>query len=193
MVETMTKTFRCLPVLLALLAFPSTVIAHRLDEYLQATLVTIEPHSVRLQMNLTPGVSIAEKVLTLVDSDHDGIISTNEASAYAEYLKRNLAVRLDGQKLDLKIARSEFPPPSELRGGEGIIQIEFLATPARLAAGAHTLAFENRHLTTISVYLLNASKPKSAAVKIERQKRNDNQSAGEIEFSIQPTGQSKRD
>ena len=188
----MTRIFRCLPVLLALLGFPSAVFAHRLDEYLQATLVTIEPDSVRLQMNLTPGVSIAEQVLALMDHDHDGTISTNEASAYAESLKRDLTVRLDGKKLELKVVKSEVPPTSEIRDGEGIIQIEFLATPTRLTAGAHTLAFENRHLTTISVYLLNAAQPKSTAVQITHQKRNDNQSSGEIEFSIHPPGQSKK-
>ena len=43
MVEAVTTTLRRLPLLFALLAFPSAVFAHRLDEYLQATLVAIEP------------------------------------------------------------------------------------------------------------------------------------------------------
>jgi hypothetical protein len=36
------------------------------------------------------------------------------------------------------------------------------------------------------VYLINAAQPRYAAVQITRQKRNENQSAGEIEFTIQP-------
>ena len=63
MVEAVTRTLCRLALLLALLAFPSAVFAHRLDEYLQATLVAIEPSDVRLQINLTPGVAVAEKVL----------------------------------------------------------------------------------------------------------------------------------
>ena len=57
MVEAVTSTARLL-LLLALLAFPSAVFAHRDDQYLQATLVAIEPSGVRLQINLTPGVRL---------------------------------------------------------------------------------------------------------------------------------------
>ena len=66
---------------LALLMWPCTVFAHQLDEYLQATLVVIEPDRIRLQINLTPGVAVAEQVLSLIDRDHDRLISTNEAAA----------------------------------------------------------------------------------------------------------------
>jgi hypothetical protein len=38
----------------------------------------------------------------------------------------------------------------------------------------------------MSVYLINASQPRLAAVQITRQKRNENQNAGEIEFTFHP-------
>lgn len=41
-------------------------------------------------------------------------------------------------------------------------------------------------LTTMSVYLINASQPRFATIQITRQKRNENQSAGEIELSSIP-------
>jgi hypothetical protein len=186
MAKTMTKAFRCLLALLALLAFPSATFAHLLDEYLQATLVTIAPGDVRLQINLTPGVAIAEQVLAVIDADHNGAISKKESAAYVELLKHDLAAQLDGKKLQLKVTTSEFPSPAELRTGSGIIKIEFSASPVQLKAGVHTLAFENRHRTGISDYLLNAALPKSAKVQITRQKRNDNQSSGEIEFTFRP-------
>ena len=78
MVEAVTTTLRRLALLLALLAFPSAVFAHRDDEYLQATLVAIEPSGIRLQINLTPGVDVAEQVLALIDRDQDGVISTTK-------------------------------------------------------------------------------------------------------------------
>ena len=184
MVEAVTRTICRLPLLLALLAFPSGVFAHRDDQYLQATLVAIEPGGVRLQINLKPGVAVAEQVIAEIDRDRDGAISKNEAAGYAELLKRDLTLRIDGRDLELKLTRSEFVPPAELRTGSGIIQVEFSAIFGPLAAGPHRLTFENRHLTTVSVYLINAAQPRFAAVRITSQKRNDNQSAGEIEFTF---------
>lgn len=186
MAETVTRALCHLPLLLALLAVPSVVFAHRDDQYLQATLVAIEPSGVRLQINLTPGVAVAERVIAQIDRDRDGAISRNEAAVYAELLKRDLTLRIDGRKLALKLTASEFVPPAELRTGAGTIQMEFSAISGPLAAGPHRLTLENRHLTPVSVYLINAVQPRFATVQITRQKRNDNQSAGEIEFSFHP-------
>jgi hypothetical protein len=183
-VEALITRRRCLPLLLALLSLPSDAFAHRDDEYLQATLVVIEPREVRLQINLTPGIAVAEQVIALVDRNRDGAISTKEAAAYTELLKRDLTVRLDGRNSELKLTASEFVPPDELRTGSGIIQIEFSASFGPLAAGSHSLMLENRHLTKMSVYLINASQPRFATVQITKQKRNRNQSAGEIEFTL---------
>jgi len=101
-------------------------------------------------------------------------------------LKRDLALRVDGRDLELKLSASEFVEPAELRTGSGTIQMEFSAIFDPLAAGPHKFTLENRHLTTISVYLINATQPRFATVQITRQKRNENQSAGEIEFYYHP-------
>jgi hypothetical protein len=186
MVEAVTARLCRLTLLLALLSLPSAVFAHRDDEYLQATLVVIEPGEVRLQINLTPGIAVAEQVLARIDRDRDGAISKNEAAAYAKLLKRDLTLRVDGRKSELKLAASEFVPPEELRTGSGIIRMEFSASSGRLAAGPHRLTLDNRHLIEMSVYLINAAQPRFATVEITRQKRNDNQSAGEIEFTFHP-------
>src|SRR5215468_9979956 len=99
MANAMTRTWRCLGLLVGWLVLPSIGLAHRLDEYLQATLVSIEPGEVHLQINLTPGVAVAEEVLALIDRDRNGTISTNEAAAYGELVKRDLVVRLDQRSL----------------------------------------------------------------------------------------------
>jgi hypothetical protein len=185
MAETMIKILHCrVGLLLGLFALPFTSLAHRLDEYLQATLATIEPGEVRLQINLTPGVAVAEKVIHLIDRDSDGVISTNEATAYAKLLMRDLNLRLDQRKVELKLTSSNFPAPAELRTGLGIIQIEFSRTIGPLSAGAHRLILKNRHLRTLSVYLFNAAQPRSRSVHVTRQKRNDSQNTGEIEFTV---------
>src|SRR5262249_11751471 len=153
-----------------------------LDEYLQATLVSIEPGGLRLQINLTPGVAVAQKVLALIDRDHDGMISTNEIAAYAETLKRDLVLRLDHRPGELKLLDFYCPTPDELGSGCGIIQFEFAAKLGPFRPGAHTIGFQNRHLPAVSVYLLNAAQPRSKSLQIVAQKRNENQSAGEIRF-----------
>jgi hypothetical protein len=186
MVEAVIRTLWSLSLLLVLLAFPSAALAHRDDQYLQATLVAIEPSGVRLEINLTPGVAVAEQVIAKIDRNRDGAISNNEAADYAESLKRDLALHIDGRKLELKLTASEFVEPEELRGGAAIIQMEFSALASPLPAGSHRLMLENRHLTAISVYLVNASQPRFAAVQITRQKRNENQSTSEIEFTVHP-------
>jgi hypothetical protein len=189
MVAEVIKTFRYLPLLLALVALPSRVAAHQLDEYLQATIVAIEPGEIRFQINLTPGIAVAEQVLGLIDRNGDGMISTNESAAYAELVKRDLVVRLDRRSVELKLARSYFPEPAELRTGWGIIQMEYSCKANPLGAGPHKLTLENRHMPGRSVYLFNAAQSKSAAVQITEQKRNENQSIGEIAFEFYPAPQ----
>jgi hypothetical protein len=129
-------------------------------------------------------VAVAEQVITEIDRACDGAISKNQAAGYAELLKRDLTLRLDGRKLELKLTASEFVPTEELRTGSGIIRMEFSAIFGPVAAGPHSLTLENRHLTAISVYLINAAQPRFATVQITRQKRNENQSTGEIEFYV---------
>jgi hypothetical protein len=52
--------------------------AHRLDEYLQATLVTVKQDEVRASMRLIPGISVAPSVIANIDINHDGILSVAE-------------------------------------------------------------------------------------------------------------------
>jgi hypothetical protein len=187
MVEAVTRILCRLPLLIALLALPSAALAHRDDQYLQATLAAIEPSGVRLQINLTPGVAVAEQVIAEIDRDRDGAISESEAVAYAEVLRRDLTLRMDGRDLELKLTASEFVEPAELRTGSGTIQVEFSAISGPLATGPHRLTLENRHLAPMSVYLINTAQPKFATIQITRQKRNDSQSTGEIEFTFHPS------
>ena len=49
--------------------------AHRLDEYLQATLLSVEKDRVEAQVRLTPGVAVLPLILAQIDSNRDGILS----------------------------------------------------------------------------------------------------------------------
>jgi hypothetical protein len=170
-------------IIVALAVFPPAAFSHVLDEYLQATLVAVEPGDIRLKLNLTPGVEIADKVLNLIDHNGDGAISSDESAAYAELLKRDLTVRLDGRDTHLKLTASYIPELVELRTGHGIIQMEFAVMPCAFSGGNHRLKFENRHFDSLGAYLFNAARSKSASIRIVRQNRNTNQRCGEIEFT----------
>lgn len=171
------------------LAGASTCLAHRLDEYLQATFVVIEPCGVKVQMLLTPGTAVMMQVLATLDANSDDVISPQEAAAYAEQFKRDLTVRLDEHDVALKLTASDFPTPAELRTGLDYIQMEFTVEIPGLTAGPHKLRLENRHFKNTGAYLINAAKPKAATIQIIRQKRNDNQSEGEIEFAFAKAAQ----
>jgi len=197
-VETVTARLGCLwqcfVLTVAVSAFPEAAFAHRLDEYLQATLVMIEPGEIRLDMNLTPGVAVADQLLSQMHSDSPGVITPEGAAAYTESLRRDLTVQLDRRDLHLSVAGSHFPTSDELHSGWGIIQIAFSSKIGPLHSGAHVLSIVNRHLPGISVYLLNAGQsplfdatpPKAGSIAVTAQKRNENQSIGEIDFTFQP-------
>ena len=63
-------------------------LAHRLDEYLQGTILSIGKTQVQGQMTLTPGVAVFPFLIADIDSDGDGAISETEQRAYAERVLR---------------------------------------------------------------------------------------------------------
>lgn len=58
--------------------------AHRLDEYLQATILSVEKDRIQAFMRLVPGVAVSSAVLAIIDTNGDGVISDSERHAYAE-------------------------------------------------------------------------------------------------------------
>src|SRR5262245_61337231 len=66
--------------------------AHRLDEYLQAARIGIDPGRVQLELDLTPGVAVAGKVIGDIDRDRDGVLSADEKRAYAAQVFGALAM-----------------------------------------------------------------------------------------------------
>ena len=48
-----------------LLAFSQSASAHRLDQYLQATRLSLEKNQVGVEIDLTPGVEVAQAIFAL--------------------------------------------------------------------------------------------------------------------------------
>ena len=158
--------------------------AHRLDEYLQATRVSVAANRIEISIDLTPGVAVADQVLAVIDRDRDGHVSHAERDAYAQRVLKDIRIAFDEKVLALSLVDASFPALHEVKGGMGVIRIKATATTEPLAAGNHALSLTNAHLPAISVYLVNALVPKVPAIRITRQTRDEHQKTYRLEFSV---------
>ena len=168
----------------ALLIVAFSAPAHRLDEYLQAARIGIEPDRVFVQMYLTPGADVADVLIPMIDRNGDGVMSSDERRSYAREVVAALAVEFDGSPRALQLTDSQFPSVAEIRSGEGTIQLQATAPLTMAAIGTHRIRFENAHLPDRSVYLANALVPQSAHVSVTNQLRDQKQSQLTIEYAL---------
>jgi hypothetical protein len=162
----------------------ATPSAHRRDEYLQAARVAIGADRVEIELDLTPGIAVAEQVLVEIDRDGDRSISNGEAVAYREQVLRAMAVGVNGQPLALEFVDSTFPEVAAVLNGEGTIRIRAAAALPRLSAGTHRLRSRNSHRPDIGVYLVNALVPASDRIAVLSQRRDVDQRDVIIEYTL---------
>jgi hypothetical protein len=163
--------------------------AHRLDEYLQAARIAIDPDRVEIELDLTPGIAVAEGILAGIDRDRNGQLSTEEQRIYVDEALRGLSLDIDGRQLALTRTSSVFPAPEALLGGDGAIRINARATLPPLPAGAHHLRFRNAHRQDVSVYLANALVPATSQVAVTAQRRDVDQRELTIDYLLRPESQ----
>ena len=120
---------------LLLLGFAAPAFAHRLDEYLQATLFTVERDHIAISMRLTPGVEVFGKVLAAIDTRGDGVVSNAKQQAYAEKVRRDLSLSIDGSPLPLRLVDFTFPTLEEMKQGLGEIVLRFEVPMPPMARG----------------------------------------------------------
>jgi hypothetical protein len=155
--------------------------AHRLDEYLQAALISVEKGRVALEIRLTPGVAVLPAVLASVDTDGDGVISAAEQRAYAARVLRDLALTVDGERLPLRLVGMKFARIEEMKEGRGEIQFDVMGdVPA--GNGNRRLVFENHHARALAAYLVNTLVPRDPAIRIAAQNRNYQQSWYQLDY-----------
>jgi hypothetical protein len=172
---------RRLGIVAALSLFAATALAHRLDEYLQATRLAFARDRIVLKIDLTPGVDVAPTVFARIDTNRDGQISEGEGRAYSQQVLNEIVIELDGRKQRLEIVRFEFPTFEEMSLGVGIIRIEARA-PWTVTPGTHELFVRNNHRPDCGVYLVNALVPASPDIEITAQKRDPLQREMRVEF-----------
>jgi hypothetical protein len=153
--------------------------AHRLDEYLQATLIGVTRDGTDIEIQLTPGVAMLPVLMAVIDGDGDGRISPEEERAYVGRVAREVELRVDGVAAPLSLVESTFPTIEAMREGLGTIRLKL-----RTARSGHELRFENRHLPQVSVYLVNCLAAPSDGLVVRRQQRDSAQKAIELEYSF---------
>ena len=165
-----------------LLMAGSCASAHRLDEYLQGALLSVEKSRMQAQITLTPGLAVLPAVLAEIDTNADGAISATEQRAYAAKVLRDLSFTIDGHPLTPQLMSVRFPSLAEMQDGNGAIQIECAAALPPGRRGNRKLVFENLHLRAIGVYQVNALVPRDPDIRIVAQHRNFSQSQYEMEY-----------
>lgn len=156
--------------------------AHRLDEYLQATMLWVEKDRVGGQIHLTPGVAVFPVVLASIDADADGRISDAEQQVYAERMLCDLSLTVDGDGLPLRLVSAKFATTEEMKEGRGEIQLEFRADP-RPGSRNRRLVFKNHHLSGIAAYLVNVLVSRDLDIRLTEQNRNEDQSVYQLDYT----------
>ena len=164
------------------LALVPAASAHRLDEYLQLTAISVGRRRVHLALYLTPGVAVSKGVIALIDADGDGGLSGVEERAYALRVGRDLALSVDGVPRPLRLRASRFPTVAAIREGTGEIRLDFDAVLSG-SSGEHALRFENRHQRRLAAYLVECFAPDDPAIRVVAQRRSPEQARYEMVYA----------
>lgn len=170
--------------LLCVCAVHIPVAAHVLDQYLQVTQIALAPGGARVELRLTPGAQVADRVFALIDADSDGQISFVEEQAYTRRVLQDIALEVDGRPAPLALKGIRFPSRREMDEGTGAIRLDLAAETALGVAGEHQLTFRNNHLPELGAYLANALVPTTDAIKITGQQRDALQHELRLNFRV---------
>ena len=155
--------------------------AHRIDEYLQATIVSLDKNSIHASMRLIPGILVSPAVIATIDTNSDGIFSESEQRAYAQRVIGDLSISIEGKSVEPMLVRWTFPQLSQMRDGLGEIHIDYTIDLPK-GGPDRSLILANHHFSRTSVYLMNVIVPKDRDSRILAQKRNEQQSVYELDF-----------
>ena len=162
-------------------AMAAPAFAHRLDEYLEATMLSVERDHVEGFVQLVPGVAVSQRVIASIDANGDGVISKEEGDAYARKALGDVSLSADGERLETRLVAAEYPEMWRLKEGMGEIEVEFRAELPH-GGGHRSLVFENHHESGMAAYLANTLVPQDARIAITGQRRSVNQSHYEVDF-----------
>jgi hypothetical protein len=158
--------------------------AHRVDEYLEATRLSIDLERVDLEIDLTAGVALASRVFAWIDTNRDGEISNAEGEAYARQMLRSVGLKVDGWPVPIRLVETSFPQFGDMSLGVGTIRLRATAKVPAAGAGRHQVSFLNTHRSESSVYLVNALVPANPRIQIADQRRDIAQHALTLDYKV---------
>ena len=158
--------------------------AHSLDQYVQASYITVAPSQIGVELDVTPGVLIAPQVLALLDANGDQQISDAEGQAYAARILKDVTLTVDGQPQVLRVTKIEMPTYLVMQAGYGTMRV-FTQTNAGSAwSGTHQLAYTNSYQTTGIAYQVNAFLDDTKQVTLGTQNRDATQQSITMDFIV---------
>jgi len=163
-----------------------TVSAHVLDQYLQVAQIALAPDGVRVELRLIPGLQVADRICSLMDTDGNGQISTAEEQAYARRVRQDIELAVNGVNAPLTLTEMQFPTQQEMREGLGTIRLTLTAAATFGATAQQQIYFRNNHVPELGVYLVNALVPTTNEIKLGRQERDPLQRELRLRFHITP-------
>ena len=123
------------------LVMPAEPSAHRLDEYLQAARLSLARDRIALEVDLTPGVSIASAIVRCSIAMATTRSRRSRRGRTGRRVLGDLVLELDGRPVALTLTRVEAPSIDEMRDGSGTIQVRAAGTVDAVAAGRRRLRF----------------------------------------------------
>jgi nickel/cobalt transporter (NicO) family protein len=167
------------------LIFPNSVAAHPLDEFYQATFITIVPNRITIQIELYTGVLVAPEIMTMIDTDQDDEISEAEGQAYVDLFLKDVISEIDGTSTLFTVADIEFPSALDLKAGIGVMRFKLYTDLPPTHRGEHQFFYRNQHRSDLnSIYLVNALRDAANWVEIVHEERDVFQASLRLDYSI---------
>lgn len=187
----MTAARRGVRVLTALLLAAATLLlpaspasAHPLDVYLQAMYLTLAPAAVQVELDLSPGVLVAPRVLAALDADGNQTVSDAEGRVYAEQVLGSVQLSADDTPLTPIIDSVDIPAFPVLQAGYGTVKITASATGAPTAVGEHRVQWRNGSTDTQAAFQVNSFVAPHARLAIGTQQRDAAQRSIAVTYRI---------
>jgi hydrogenase/urease accessory protein HupE len=98
-------------------------------------------------------------------------------------LARDFSITLDGSGAGLKAVSYSFPTVENMRKGIADIIINY-EVDIEKQSRTHQLTLQNKHYSTIAVYLVNCLLPSDTTIRVVNQTRSTNQSDYQLDFTM---------
>lgn len=156
----------------AFLAAATSALAHRSEGYLQASILTLGPERLTLTLALTPGHDVASMIAAHIDTNKDGRLSDTEMRRYAESLRSDLELSLDGQSAPLTLDEMTALEANAFLDGQVPLQLTFSAAVPQ-NTGRHRLVYENSHFDDWAIRLVNLAVPERPIIAVAQERSRD--------------------